>query len=94
MLTPDDMKACGELQDFSRVRIPAIVEAVAEASGVTVAQIMGKYRGKATWAKARDLVAYIARREGFTFEAIGKVLGRDHSSVMSAVNREATRRGE
>ena len=96
-LSPADLAACYACsEEGAREAVLAIVEAVAAAipNGVTVAAILGKYRGKASVARARQIVMYIADRDGISHSAIGRALGRDHSSVGHGVKAEKARRGE
>lgn len=44
--------------------------------------------------RARQIVMYVVARAGFTYSAIGRVLKRDHATVMHGVDAEKARRGE
>lgn len=44
--------------------------------------------------RLRDLVCYIAHRNGLSYAGIGRALNRDHHTIIYAVRREAKRRGE
>jgi hypothetical protein len=60
-------------------------------TGVPIASILGR-RQTGFIVRARDLVAYRLRAEmGWSYPAIGKALGRDHSSVLVAVRRHRRR---
>lgn len=44
-------------------------------------------RGAPRIARARQIVMYAARREGYTLAVIGRVLGRDHTTVLHGIAR-------
>lgn len=92
-MTPEDIQRCRQIALRTVGRINAIVHAVAAETEVPVRDILGQTRvTRAT--HARQMVMYIARREGFSLSAIGRVLNRDHSSVAHGVKMEKARRGE
>lgn len=68
-----------------------IAATVASMSGLKVADIKGSCR-RAELVLARDVVCYVAHREGISLSAIGRALNRDHSTIATAVRREAARR--
>ena len=62
----------------------AILRAVAEASGVPVAEWIGE-RPRRRWQRAvvpRRVAAVLLRESGLTYQAIGRVLELDHSTVI------------
>ena len=64
-----------------------VVEAVATAVGVDVEDILGEGRTTSV-ARARRLAMAVARwTTGWSYPEIGRFFGRDHSSVIHAVNR-------
>lgn len=71
-----------------------VIAAIAEAMGVTPADILGTSR-VALVAKTRAVVCLALHRVGMTYSAIGRCLGKDHSTVMSAcaAAREHVNRG-
>jgi hypothetical protein len=63
-----------------------ILAAVARSSGVTVAAMSGRSR-VAKVVLARHVACYLLRKSGeLSYLAIGRMLGRDHSTVISACN--------
>lgn len=90
-LSPEDLKRCRDIAGASRDRIRVIASAVARSSGIPVSAIYGPDIHRQTVA-ARHLVMYIAYMEGFSYPTIGKAIGRDHTTVLSAVQREKARR--
>jgi hypothetical protein len=63
-----------------------ILAAVARSSGVTVAAMSGRSR-VAKVVLARHVACYLLRKSGeMSYLAIGRMLGRDHSTVISACN--------
>ena len=93
ILSPEDVRRCRDIVLRDADRVAMIVSAVAEATGIHSKAILGVRRDKAT-AQARQLVMYIARREGLTFEAIAYQLRRDHTTILHGVRAEKKRRGE
>ena len=92
ILTPDDMARCHAIR-APREAMAAIVAAVAAETGITEAEIMGTRR----WANvsaARQLVFYIAHREGMSLPVIGQLFDRDHTTVWHGIKAEKARRGE
>jgi chromosomal replication initiation ATPase DnaA len=93
ILTPADIIAAEAIR-FPDNGIRKIVRAVSEASGVEIDKILSATR-VASVVMARDLVCFIAYREGYSLAAIGRCIGgRDHTTVYAAVEREKMRRGE
>lgn len=74
-------------------RVLQIIQEVAEHTGIPQDAIMGASRSYAV-CLARDLACYIAKRDGHSYPEIGRVMNRDHSTIMDAAKREAARRGE
>ena len=63
-----------------------VLEAVASTSGVTVAEITGPVRTERC-VRARDVVVAILRARGMSYPEIGKLLHRDHTTIMHAISR-------
>jgi chromosomal replication initiation ATPase DnaA len=78
---------------FPAPRVRKIIEEVSEATGIPERQILSDMRERNV-CLARDLVCYVASRAGIGSIPIGRVLKRDHSSVLAAIGRERARRGE
>jgi chromosomal replication initiation ATPase DnaA len=92
-LTEADIIAAQAIR-FPDAGIRKIVRAVSEASGVDIDKILSPSR-RAAIVMARDLVCYIAHREGYSVSTIGRCIGgRDQSTVLTAIAREQARRGE
>jgi chromosomal replication initiation ATPase DnaA len=92
-MTPADIVAAEAIR-FPDAGIRKIVHAVSEASGVDMDLILSASRVKAV-VMARDLVCYIAYREGHSMTMIGQCIGgRDHGTIGTAIAREKARRGE
>ena len=70
--------------------IDAVLAAVSEEFEVLAAEIMGRRR-TARIADARMVVYWLAWFAGESYSAIGRRLGRDHSTVIAGVRRINTR---
>lgn len=71
----------------ARAPITSIIKSVSEQTGVSVGAIKGRSKVRAV-ARARQLVMYRAHRQhGFSLNQVGRVLDRDHSSVLCGVRR-------
>lgn len=92
ILTACDIARCAAIR-APRDAIAAIVAEVSAATGISETDIMGTRR----WANvsaARQLVWFIAHRNGVSLPAIGAVFDRDHTTVWHGVRAEMARRGE
>lgn len=69
-----------------RQRLMRIVAAVAYEHAVEVGEIMGSCRQKPL-ARARFDAWHRLRREGLSYPQIGRMFGRDHSTVVYGVQR-------
>jgi chromosomal replication initiation ATPase DnaA len=93
-LSPDDIIRCREISLGNRDLIMDIVRSVSEQTGIPVSYIQGASKTRKI-TEARWLICYIAHVDsGFGLEAIGRVLRKDHSSVLHGVKRERERRKE
>lgn len=63
------------------------VRAVAEMFDVRSCDILAPTRGNRWCSEARQLVMWHLRSQGMSYPRIGRVLGRDHSTVMTGVCR-------
>lgn len=68
--------------------VERVVRAVSAESGVSVTKILSKTR-RADVCLARFAVMFALREKGLTLPAIGRALGRDHSTVLHGLNRAA-----
>ena len=75
-----------------RAKILALTAEAAVISGVDMTDILGRSQtaGPVT---ARQWVYYEANQSGIPFAAIGRIMGRDHTTIMSGAAKEANRRG-
>ena len=92
-LSSEDIIRCRAIATAEIGIIRGIAAEVAESTGVPHKAIMGVRRDART-VQARQLVMYIARRQGLSFERIGYAMCRDHSTVVHGVRAEEKRRGE
>lgn len=90
-MTPDDIRRARSIAQSKTRRVWQIVAEVAKATGVSGRAILGPRRDAKT-VQARQLAMFIAYRDGMTQEAIGRAMGRDHTTVSAAISREAKRR--
>jgi len=90
-LRDDDIQALREGGAIREKMIGEIVAEVSDATGIPADEITGT-RGKPHVSRARQVVMYVAWRNGFTKSEIGRALGRDHTTVMHGVCAEAGRR--
>lgn len=75
----------------SRTAIREIAAEVEAQCGVPQSDIFSGSRAP-EHVHARDVVCVIARREGWSLNQIARAIGRDHSSVAAAIEREHARR--
>lgn len=75
------------------IRIRAIFNAVSHETGIPVRMLTGEVR-RPNVVRARHLVWFIARREGFSLVEIARVTGHDHTSVRHGIRKEQEARGE
>jgi chromosomal replication initiation ATPase DnaA len=90
-ITEADLIAAQSITPTPRVR--RIVAEVALITGIPEEKILSKDISRAV-ARARDIAVFIADREGISSGAIGRAIGRDHSSILTGIAREKARRGE
>lgn len=93
ILSPDDIRRCRMIAQGETGIIRQIALAVAEETGVPFKAIMGVRRDART-VQARQLVMYIARRQGLSLQRIGYAMCRDHTTVLHGIRAEEKRRGE
>ncbi len=87
-LSQANLDRCKSLTRSDRARVIDIIQAVADASGVSADDIINGKRD-ATTCRARWLVCYLAHvEEGITSVAVGKALRMHHTSVLYGVGRE------
>ncbi len=75
-----------------RLRYTAEVEQIVGAAGVTVDQMRGRRKGREL-VEVRRIVAAYLRRRGCSLPEIGRVLNRDHTSVLNLLRASARRTG-
>lgn len=81
-MVPDDAPS----QPFERMTIGWLMRVTAEALGVELDEMLSPSRERRA-TRARQIACYVARESGYTFSAIGHTIGRDHSTVMTAVRK-------
>lgn len=90
-MTPDDLaRAAGIARSFTGPAHRALRD-VSRATGITEAEIVGRSRVRPL-VRARQLVAFVARRDGATYGQIAKALRRDRTTIIHGVRAEAARR--
>ena len=87
-----DLAAAQEIAGTTTT-ILKIAGEVAAAAGVTVGNLRSSSR-KAEYCRARELVCYIAVREGFNPQQIATAMLRDPATVRHAIRNEKARQGE
>lgn len=74
-------------EKFSDARVAAMVavllRAAADLYGVSPAEILAHDKSRSV-SNARHMAAWLLRQKGLSYSAIGRHLGRDHSTVISA----------
>lgn len=88
-LTPEDVA----YTRTPRATVRLISKEVSRLTGIPASEIMGPRRS-ADVCRARELVCYVARRNGMSYPQIGRALKRDHSTIIHAISNECVRRGE
>ena len=73
-------------QGTTHARDERIVALAADYLGVDWEHLRGRGRDQYT-AEARHLLCYLLDRAGYTRAAIGRLLGRDHSTIIHAIGR-------
>jgi len=71
-----------------RLRFVSEVEQITAAAGVTVEQVRGRGKGREL-VEVRRIVAAYLRRRGCSLPEIGRVLNRDHTSVLNLLRTPA-----
>ena len=95
MISPATQSAAERIRTTAPLcRVRRIIDAVAEASGVSAKAILSPSR-RADHVRARDLVIWEINLQGrHSLSEIGRMMHRDHSTVHAAIQREARRRME
>lgn len=92
ILSTDDLARAATIAEPT-TRIRAIFEAVAAETGIPVRFLTGEIK-RPNVVRARHLVWFIARREGFSLAEIARVTGHDHTSVRHGIRKEQEARGD
>jgi chromosomal replication initiation ATPase DnaA len=92
ILSPADLERCEEIAN-GNIMVRRVVEAVSANTGISVADIKGNRRF-ASIAAARQLVYFVAHKNGATIPAIAFAMNRDVSTVVHGINAEHARRVE
>ncbi len=64
----------------------SVLAAVSIAYGVTIEQIMSPRRSR-TWVRARWAAYWLLRQTGLGYAEIGRIMSRDHTSVIHGMSR-------
>ncbi|MGN7869357.1 helix-turn-helix domain-containing protein [Paracoccus sp. 22332] len=92
--TRDELRALHMAnRDKATAEIRKIAGKAAAEAGMTLARLIGPDQTLPV-VKVRDIVCYVAAREGYSLPQIGRAMNRDPSSVGTAIRREKARRGE
>jgi len=65
----------------------ALIDEVAQLHGYTVEDVIGKSRFKKLVA-VRQLCVFRLREEGYSTTEIGRIMNRDHSTIVHALNKD------
>lgn len=90
-LTEADRAALANIEHRATVR--QIASQVCAETGTSYAEVMGSNRA-ACLCRVREVIYYMATREGFSSPQIGRVFRRDHTTILSGLRNEQKRRGE
>ena len=90
-LSNEDIKRCRAIALRYNGQVKEIASAVCAEAHIPVSAVYGASRLPPIVA-ARQLIMYLARKEGLTLDVIGKAMNKDHTTVMEAVKREEARR--
>lgn len=90
ILSDADMKSVAAVI-AERVTVRRIAGEVAEKLGIPAEAILSRSRDREV-CRARELVCFVAREHGLSYPRIAAALGRDHTTIISAVRNEVRRR--
>ncbi len=91
VLTQEDINQCRAIATAWLDQVLEIMDAVAAEAGVNKGAILGPKRGQPT-DRARQIIMFVADRQGVPRAAIAAALKRDISSVTYGIQAEAKRR--
>ena len=91
IVTDADAARMEEIRAIPRHAVRDIAEVVAERTGVEVDEIFGRERARHI-DEARRLVMFMAHASGVSLSAIGRAFGRNHKTVLSAIETEKRHR--
>lgn len=84
----DILRVCSTyFRDTPREARMKLVAQVAKRHGVTVAEIMGKSRQRHIAAARQDAMRQMLLEFGDAAAAVGRMFGRDHTTVLHAVRK-------
>ena len=90
-LSTEDMRRAESIAHPVRPVRDIAIE-VALATGIPLVSILGPLRGKKNVTLARQLIYFIAHQKGISDPAIGRAMGRDHTTVRFGRLAEQARR--
>lgn len=77
------MSGLSLLERMRRVGLLALAESVASRHHITVGEMLGRRRTTQI-VRARQEFYVALRRKGFSYPEIGRIVGRDHTTVLHA----------
>lgn len=89
ILTDADRAIIAAIKDRASIR--AIAKQVCAETGLRMPDIMGRSR-MAHLCRARELMWFIAHENGASLPQIGRVFGRDHTTILHGIRNEKRRR--
>ena len=90
-MSDEDSGFLSVVEDYRKSVMAEIVDEVSGTTGISIIDIIGNSRERHI-VRARQLVMFIARREGMTLTSIGSYLRRDHTTVIHGIRTEENRR--
>ena len=92
-LSPEDLLHCRAINMRHNDRVKEIALAVSAETSIPLSAIYGPRKLREIVA-ARNLVMYLAYRDGLSQQVIAIALNRDHTTVGHGIKAERKRRGE
>lgn len=75
------------MTEIRRPRLHQIIRAACDATGANIQSVIGERRND-DLVRVRRLIAWVARKHGYTMPEIGAILGgRDHTSILWALSQ-------
>ena len=93
VLSDEDLRRCRSISMRHNDRVKEIALAVSAETAIPISAIYGPRKLQEIVA-ARNLVMYLAHKEGVSQRAISTALNRDHTTIGHGIKAEQKRRGE